>query len=186
MSHSVAMSKFLGSDALDWDVTFERGESRIEPGYLPAHNLTVCFGVLSVGLFCLPLLLLFQINLKTFTQMGYECGQSRLWAGVHFQDAIDSIKEIATTIGNLATDLVVSHFNAEPAPHYGHAGPHGHSAGYGHGYATPAPHPVPHSAPLTHIQVGQCHCYWIHDMISREASFFILQLRIRKYMVAQK
>ena len=41
---------------------------------------------------------------------------SRMWAGVHFQDAIDSIKPIATRIGKMAAKLVLKYANAEPAP----------------------------------------------------------------------
>ena len=40
----------------------------------------------------------------------------RMWAGVHFQDAIDSIKPIATRIGKMAAKLVLKYANAEPAP----------------------------------------------------------------------
>ena len=39
-----------------------------------------------------------------------------MWAGVHFQDAIDSIKPIATRIGKMAAKLVLKYANAEPAP----------------------------------------------------------------------
>jgi hypothetical protein len=65
VAHMSAMQKFLGSDALNWDVTFEQGSSRIEPGALPARNMT--------------------FRISTFSQFAEECGQSRLWAGVHFQ-----------------------------------------------------------------------------------------------------
>ena len=37
-----------------------------------------------------------------------------MWAGVHFQDAIDSIKPIATKVGRMAAELVLKHANAEP------------------------------------------------------------------------
>lgn len=94
VTHAEAMKLFLGSDELDWDVTFARGESRIEPGYLPSRNQTY--------------------KIKTFSQIGNECGQSRLWAGVHFQDAIDVIKPIAKEIAQKVVVLVTSHFNAEP------------------------------------------------------------------------
>ena len=77
-------------------MTFEKGESRIEPGTLPPRNVTY--------------------RLQTFSDFAFECGESRMWAGVHFQDAIDVIKPIAKKIARLATKLVLKYFNAEPAP----------------------------------------------------------------------
>ena len=65
VSHAEAMRNWLGDDDLSWDITFEAGESRIEPGALPAYNQTY--------------------RIKTFTDFAYECGESRMWAGVHFQ-----------------------------------------------------------------------------------------------------
>lgn len=97
VSHAEAMKLWLGSDELNWPVTFEQGSSRIEPGYSPVRNFTVL--------------------LPTFSHFGEECGQSRLWGGVHFQDAIDNIKGIAKTIAGLTVDLVRRHVYAEaPAP----------------------------------------------------------------------
>ena len=90
------MKVFLGNDDLSWDVEFEAGESRIEPGALPPRNVSY--------------------RLNTFSDFAYQCGESRMWAGVHFQDAIDSIKPIATEIGRKAAKLVLKYANAEPAP----------------------------------------------------------------------
>ena len=59
------MRIFLGNDDLNWDIEFKAGESRIEPGTLPPTNVS------------------YRIN--TFSDFEYECGQSRMWAGVHFQ-----------------------------------------------------------------------------------------------------
>ena len=100
VAHAETMRTFLGDDDLSWDVTFEAGESRIEPGALPAYNQTY--------------------RLQTFSDFAYQCGESRMWAGVHFQDAIDVIKPIATEIGQLAARFVIAQFNAEPAQPYHH------------------------------------------------------------------
>ena len=100
VAHAETMRTFLGDDDLSWDVTFEAGESRIEPGALPAYNQTY--------------------RLQTFSDFAYQCGESRMWAGVHFQDAIDVIKPIATEIGQLAARYVIAQFNAEPAQPYHH------------------------------------------------------------------
>ena len=89
------MKVFLGNDDLSWDVEFEAGESRIEPGALPPRNVSY--------------------RLNTFSDFAYQCGESRMWAGVHFQDAIDSIKPIATQMGKMAAELVMKSANGESA-----------------------------------------------------------------------
>ena len=38
---------------------------------------------------------------------------SNMWAGVHFQDAIDSIKPISKQIGKMAADMVLKHAKGE-------------------------------------------------------------------------
>ena len=65
VAHAESMRIFLGNDDLNWDIEFKAGESRIEPGTLPPTNVS------------------YRIN--TFSDFEYECGQSRMWAGVHFQ-----------------------------------------------------------------------------------------------------
>ncbi len=111
------MQTFLGSDTLNWNYTFKAGTSRIEKGITPYRDLT--------------------IYIDTFSQIGYECGQSRLWAGVHFQvskstittppdpdrllftflqDAIDAIKPIASYVGHNAAEYVMSHAAGKPRP----------------------------------------------------------------------
>lgn len=105
VTHASAMQSYLGDDDLSWDVEFEAGSSRIEPGALPPRNVSY--------------------RIKTFSDFAFECGESRMWAGVHFQDAIDSIKPIATKIGQMATKFVLKYFHAEPAPtpvHHNHLG----------------------------------------------------------------
>merc|ERR1711879_464613 len=74
-----AMRTYLGDDNLDWTVTLPKGSSRIEPGSVPAQDIVTTY--------------------DTFSDFAYECGQSRLWAGVHYQDAVDNIKVVATKIG---------------------------------------------------------------------------------------
>ena len=125
VSHAETQRLFYGNDALNWDVTFEAGSSSVESGYLPRRNTTYHF--------------------KSLTQFETECGQSRLWAGVHFQDAIDSIKPIAKEIGRRAFEFVKKHHNAEPAPPPHHAPAPHHAPGY------PQPHAhVPHAPHHTH------------------------------------
>ena len=65
---------FFMANLVNRNVTFPKGSSRIEPGAVPLEDLTIEF--------------------KTLTDFALQCGQSRLWSGVHFQDAIDNIKQV--------------------------------------------------------------------------------------------
>lgn len=60
-------------------VVFRKGCSFAEPGITPEADTTVEF--------------------KTWDDFTKVCAQSRLWAGVHFQPAIDSAIELCTPIG---------------------------------------------------------------------------------------
>jgi len=112
VAHAETMKLFLGDDDLSWDVGFEAGSSRIEPGALPYRNVSY--------------------RIQTFSDFAFECGESRMWAGVHFQDAIDSIKPIARKIGQMAAKLVLKYANAEPALQPAHAGPVAHAPAHAH------------------------------------------------------
>ena len=57
VAHAESMKVFLGNDDLSWDIAFEAGESRIEPGALPARNVSY--------------------RLNTFSDFAYQCGESR-------------------------------------------------------------------------------------------------------------
>jgi len=79
-AHAQASRRFLGSDMLGWRVPFARGSSRVEPGVTPAQDITLSF--------------------DSWTQFEQNCGQSRLWGGVHFQAAIDASKPMCRTIAD--------------------------------------------------------------------------------------
>ena len=81
-AHAQASRRFLGSDALGWTVPYAKGSSRVEPGVTPAADTA--------------------LNFETWTKFENECGQSRLWGGVHFQAAIDASKPMCKRIGNRA------------------------------------------------------------------------------------
>jgi hypothetical protein len=74
----------LGNDSLyNYTVTYEPGSSVIEPGHTPAS--TVVLG-----------------PYETLTQFSTECGMSRLYAGVHFRNAIDASAVTCGQIGEAA------------------------------------------------------------------------------------
>ena len=79
-AHAQASRRFLGSDILGWQVPYARGSSQVEPGVTPAAETTLSF--------------------DTWSQFESTCGQSRLWAGVHFQAAINASKPMCKQIGD--------------------------------------------------------------------------------------
>jgi hypothetical protein len=92
-AHAQAARLFLGTDDLTVDGAFpgfvvERpaGSSRIEPGVTPAIDTSVVF--------------------PSWTQFAADCGQSRVWAGVHFQSAVDESFKLCNVFGENAYDYV--------------------------------------------------------------------------------
>ncbi len=79
-AHGQAARRFFGTDELNWTVTFPAGSSLIEPGITPAEDLTITFA--------------------TWTEIEEACGQSRVWAGVHFQAAVDASMEMCHAFGD--------------------------------------------------------------------------------------
>ena len=83
-----AMRRYTGSDELNWVIDFPAGSSRIEPGITPANDL--------------------QVTVATWTDFAHLCGQSRVWAGVHFQASVDASAAICSTIGDRAYEYFAS------------------------------------------------------------------------------
>ncbi|MCY3916541.1 MAG: vanadium-dependent haloperoxidase [Chloroflexi bacterium] len=77
-----AVRRFSGADELNWTVAFPAGSSRIEPGFTPAEDLTLHF--------------------TTWTEFAQDCGQSRVWAGVHFPAAVETSAAVCGGFGDLA------------------------------------------------------------------------------------
>lgn len=75
-------------DELNFTVHVEEGSSRIEPGITPASNIKLTF--------------------DTWSDFAYECGQSRIWAGVHFQSAVDESAKVCGVFGDMANTYLVS------------------------------------------------------------------------------
>jgi len=85
-AHAQAARLYLGSDTLGYPFEFKEGSSRIEPGVTPSADTTLIF--------------------PTWTDFEQDCGQSRVWAGVHFQSAVDESLAACGTFGNMAYDYV--------------------------------------------------------------------------------
>lgn len=87
-AHAEAARLYLGTDVLNWEVPRPAGSSRIEPGITPAVDISLHF--------------------DAWTDFAADCGQSRVWAGVHFQAAVDVSADLCSVFGELAYDYLSS------------------------------------------------------------------------------
>jgi len=81
-----ATKLFFGTDVLNFTATFPKGSSIYEPGATPATNLNVTF--------------------DTYSTVSSMCGESRHWAGVHFQEAINESQRVCPQIAKIAVKHV--------------------------------------------------------------------------------
>jgi hypothetical protein len=88
-AHAQASRAYLGTDELGWEVTMPAGSSTVEPGVVPAEEITLEF--------------------ETWTEFEEVCGLSRLYGGVHFRPAITQAQTMTRPIGDLAYDFLQAH-----------------------------------------------------------------------------
>lgn len=81
-AHAESARLFLGSDELNWSIPRAAGSSRVEPGITPAADM--------------------ELRFPTWTDLETNCGQSRVWAGVHFQSAVDESTRVCHRFGKKA------------------------------------------------------------------------------------
>ncbi|WP_162906947.1 vanadium-dependent haloperoxidase [Allorhizocola rhizosphaerae] len=96
-AHAQASRRITGTDQLGQTVTVARGTSVIEPGITPAADLTLG-------------------PWHTWTQWSQECGQARLFGGVHFRDAVTAAQTLGTGVGDRAHAFVVAHLEGRAGP----------------------------------------------------------------------
>ncbi|MBX2809551.1 MAG: vanadium-dependent haloperoxidase [Cellvibrionaceae bacterium] len=88
-AHAQSAKNYTGNDgSLNFTVPFSQGQSRIEPGITPSSEET--------------------LQWDTWTEFAQDCGQSRVWAGVHFQSAVDVSANSCRVFGDIAYDYVSS------------------------------------------------------------------------------
>lgn len=95
-AHAEAMRQKTGTDELgDYSHTIEQGASLIEPGATPSRDTVLG-------------------PWRTWTEWENECGVSRFWGGVHFEDAVTNGQALGHRIGALAYDFLASHIAGTP------------------------------------------------------------------------
>lgn len=90
-AHAEASRLFLGSDTFGWSVPFAKGSSVVEPGITPTNDISVSW--------------------NTWSAFEQDCGDSRLWAGVHFPASIPAGQDIGHEIAGIAFNFVTNHIN---------------------------------------------------------------------------
>jgi hypothetical protein len=96
-AHAQAARLFLPwGDVLNYEVDRPEGSSRIEPGITPAADAKLVF--------------------PTWSDFAADCGQSRVWAGVHFQSAVDESLKLCNVFGDQAFDYVNALIDGEAPP----------------------------------------------------------------------
>lgn len=96
-AHSQAARRYFGSDVLGFALPAPAGSSLVEPGVTPAEDILLG-------------------PWPTWTAFEEECGQSRLWGGVHFQASVDAGQELCRPIGDLAYEFLEAHIDGTAAP----------------------------------------------------------------------
>ena len=81
-AHTQSARLYLGSDNLFYQIPKAAGSSRIEPGITPEVDTL--------------------LNFDSWSDFARDCGESRIWAGVHFRSAVVQSRKICNVFGDLA------------------------------------------------------------------------------------
>lgn len=93
-AHAQAGRLFLESDEIDFRIEYPAGSSRIEPGITPVEDTTIRY--------------------TNWTDFSEDCGDSRVWAGVHFEAAITESRKVCDVFGDLAYEYGMSRITGTP------------------------------------------------------------------------
>ena len=88
------LRRFTGSDAYGECETFPPGWSRVEPGVVPATEVTLCW--------------------PTFTAAAEEAGVSRLYGGIHFRQGNEAGLVLGRQVGQQVWDVAQEYFGDGP------------------------------------------------------------------------
>jgi len=92
-AHALAARTYLDSDALNWTIPHAQGSSNVEPGVTPVADTSISFA--------------------TWTDFETDCGDARVWGGVHFPDAVPAGQAIGREIGARVVAFVYQHINGD-------------------------------------------------------------------------
>jgi hypothetical protein len=92
------LKRFAGSDTFGASYTMPAGQSKGEPGVVPATDVTLTWA--------------------TFTEAADEAGQSRRYGGIHFAADDYTARIMGRQVGALVWDKAQSYFNGTASPEY--------------------------------------------------------------------
>ncbi len=92
-AHAYVMQKWFNSDELNWSVSIPKGASTYERGFTPQYDT--------------------QLYFSTWSKLKEECGNSRLYGGVHFPDSIAAGFSIGDRVGKRAHKFVQRHIEGK-------------------------------------------------------------------------
>ena len=76
-----------------WSVPYAKGSSRVEPGLTPATDIILSW--------------------DTWSDFESDCGESRIWSGVHFPASVPAGQNIGHKIAKIAYKFVNKHVNGK-------------------------------------------------------------------------
>lgn len=99
-AHAQAARRYFESDELNFAHIYAKGSSVREPGITPSEDMELFYA--------------------TWSDFEFECGYSRVWGGVHFEDAVTEGQRVGGHFGDFAyeyvTDLLAGEVDVrEPA-----------------------------------------------------------------------
>jgi len=90
------LKHFTGSDDFGYSVTIKKGNSRVEPGLVPADDVTLTW--------------------DTFREAADEAGISRRFGGIHFVQGDLNGRQHGSLIGTQAWEKALTYFDTETSP----------------------------------------------------------------------
>jgi PAP2 superfamily len=87
---AAVLSRFTGSDAMRFSVIIPAGSSPLEPGAVPASDITLSW--------------------QTFTEAADQAGVSRRYGGIHFRDGDLAARDIGRRVGAQAWKKALTYF----------------------------------------------------------------------------
>jgi hypothetical protein len=91
MAGATVLKSFTGSDVFGNSVTIPAGASRVEPGLVPANDITLTWA--------------------NFSDAANEAGISRRYGGIHFMEGDLVSRELGVKVGKLAWRKALTYFN---------------------------------------------------------------------------
>jgi hypothetical protein len=89
------LRSYTGSDAFDYSVTIKAGTGAVEPGAVPASDLTLAW--------------------STFSEAADEAGMSRRYGGIHFKEGDLQSRSMGRKVGAQAWIKAQAHFSGSAA-----------------------------------------------------------------------